>query len=85
MVEQSGERVTKERVKGVKTKLFGVILIFLGGLDAMLSWRGNFEVSQFYWALLGAGAFLVFLGSARQQSARRNTTAPIVGGLSDDH
>ncbi|MFQ6024627.1 MAG: hypothetical protein ACE5NW_18080 [Acidiferrobacterales bacterium] len=29
--------------KGVKTKLFGVILIFLGVLDSMLPWRGGLE------------------------------------------
>ena len=34
--------------KGVKTKLFGVILIFLATLDGMLSWRGGLEISDFY-------------------------------------
>lgn len=80
MAEQTGTKV-----RGVKTKLFGVVLIFLGGLDAMLSWRGNFEVSQFYWALLGAGAFLVFLGSVRQQAARRKDSPDDAGGLTHEH
>ena len=34
--------------KGVVTKLFGVILIFLGVLDSMVSWRGGFAVSEVY-------------------------------------
>lgn len=79
MVEQAGEKI-----RGVKTKLFGVVLIFLGGLDAMLSWRGSFEVSQFYWALLSVGAFLVFLGSARQQSARRGRSPDTGEGLTHE-
>jgi hypothetical protein len=52
--------------RGVKTKLFGVILIFLATLDGMLSWRGGIEISDFYLFLFAAGVFLFALGAVRQ-------------------
>jgi hypothetical protein len=52
--------------KGVITKLFGVILIFLATLDGMLSWRGGIDISDFYLFLFAAGAFLFALGAIRQ-------------------
>ncbi len=54
--------------RGVKTKLFGVILIFLATLDGMLSWRGGIEISDFYLFLFAAGVFLLALGAIRQAS-----------------
>ena len=57
-----------ERKKGVKTKLFGVILILLGVLDSMLSWRGGFVVSDFYVLLIASGIFLYIIGAIRQGS-----------------
>lgn len=51
--------------KGVKTKLFGVLLIILGGLDSMLSWRGGFAPSSMYVFLLVAGVALYGFGSIR--------------------
>lgn len=64
-----------DKIKGVKTKIFGVVLVFLGALDAMLSWRGAYNVSQFYWFMLGGGAFLIFLGSARGAKSRAASTS----------
>ena len=52
--------------RGVITKLFGVILIFLATLDGMLSWRGGIEISDFYLVLFAAGVFLFALGAIRQ-------------------
>jgi len=52
--------------RGVKTKLFGVILIFLATLDGMLSWRGGIEISDFYLFLFAAGVFLLAVGAIRQ-------------------
>ncbi len=60
--------------KGVKTRIFGVVLIFLGGLDAMLSWRGGFSPSVFHLSLIAAGAFLFALGAARSAGADRRQT-----------
>lgn len=54
--------------KGVKTKIFGVILIFLGLLDSLLSWRGGFPVSDFYVLLIASGMFLYALGAIRSTS-----------------
>jgi hypothetical protein len=51
--------------KGVKTKLFGVLLIILGALDSMLSWRGGFAPSGIYVFLLSAGIALYAIGSVR--------------------
>lgn len=51
--------------KGVKTKLFGTVLVFLGVLDSMLSWRGGLTMSGWYTALIGSGLFLYALGTIR--------------------
>ncbi len=57
--------------KGAKTKLLGVILICLGGLDSLLSWRGGFAPSGFYVLLIAAGVVLFILGAIRAQSGHR--------------
>ncbi len=51
-------------VKGVKTRIFGVMLVCIGILDSLLSWRGAAEVGVFPLSLLAAG-FLFFLIGAR--------------------
>ncbi len=61
-------------MKGVKTRILGVVLIFLGSLDAMLSWLGGFPPSAVHLALLAAGAFLFALGAARNAGADRRHT-----------
>lgn len=57
--------------KGTKTKLFGVILVFLGVLNSMLSWRGGFEVSEFYVLLFVCGILLYVIGTIRCGSRTR--------------
>jgi hypothetical protein len=57
--------------KGAKTKLLGVVLICLGGLDSLLSWRGGFAPSNFYALLITAGVVLFILGAIRSQSGHR--------------
>ena len=52
--------------KGVKTKLFGVLLIILGAMDSMLSWRGGFDAGNYYLALIAAGVALFAIGAVRQ-------------------
>jgi hypothetical protein len=56
--------------KGVKTRLFGVILIILGTLDSLLALRGGFTLNSFYGALIALGIFLYAIGAVRggQQS-----------------
>lgn len=57
--------------KGVKTKIFGVLLVFIGALDCMLSWRAGFEVSNFCNFLILAGILLFILGAVRQSGGRQ--------------
>jgi len=56
--------------KGAAIKMFAVGLFFVGGLDAMLAWRGSFAVEAFAFLLMAAGLVLYFIGSvrARQQT-----------------
>jgi hypothetical protein len=51
--------------RGVAIKLLGVVLIFLGAMDSMLSWRGGFAVSETYVLLIAGGFFLFAIGSIR--------------------
>lgn len=51
--------------KGVVTKIFGVILVILGTLDSMLSWRGGFEVHETYALLIVSGVFLYVVGAIK--------------------
>ena len=48
---------------GAVTRLFGVILIILGALNTMLSWRGGFEVLSLPIIFLVCGLVLCFVGS----------------------
>jgi hypothetical protein len=58
--------------KGVITKIFGVVLIILGSLDMMLSWRGGMEVNPFHIGLFLGGIVLFALGAARASSRRQS-------------
>jgi len=63
-----GESTTMDETtppKGVKTKLLGVVLIFLAMLDSMLSWRGGLGGTGFYVILFASGLALVGIGSVR--------------------
>jgi hypothetical protein len=51
--------------RGVAIKLLGVVLIFLGTLDSMLSWRGGFALNETYVLLIAAGNFLYAIGAMR--------------------
>ncbi len=51
--------------KGVVTKLFGVILIFLGVLDSMVSWHGGLAVDEIYALMIVAGFSLYAVGAIR--------------------
>ena len=55
-------------VKGVIMRLFGVILVFLGLLDSLLSWRGGFAVDGFYVLLIAAGISLYVMGAIKRGS-----------------
>ena len=53
---------------GVKTKLLGVIVVFVAILDSMLSWRGGLAIDNFYLVLFVAGFILYVVGSVRQSA-----------------
>jgi hypothetical protein len=52
--------------KGVKTKLIGVVLVFLGVMNGMLSWRGGFALDDGPVLLLAAGVLLYAVGAVRE-------------------
>jgi hypothetical protein len=52
--------------KGVVTRLFGVILVSLGMLDTLLSWRGGFAVDEIPVLLIAAGGCLYAVGAIRR-------------------
>ena len=66
--EESGPR------RGVKTKLIAVVLLFLGSMDSMLSWRGGFEVSDTTILLFAGGAALYAFGAIRGSGEARLTS-----------
>ena len=53
--------------RGAVIRIFGVILIILGSLDIMLSWRGGFEIASFHAGLLAGGVLLCLIGAIRRQ------------------
>lgn len=61
--------MTEERApRGVKTKLFGSGLVFLGLLDSLLSWRGGGTPNSFYVILVVSGITLVIVGALRNRT-----------------
>jgi hypothetical protein len=52
--------------KGFIIKLFGVVLVFLGALDSMLTWRGGLAPSDFHFWLIAAGLLLYGIGAVRR-------------------
>lgn len=54
--------------RGAVIRIFGVILIILGGLDIMLSWRGGFEILSFHALLMITGLVLYAIGAIRRNS-----------------
>ncbi len=55
--------------KGTILRLMGVVLIILGGLDGMLSWRAGVALSNVYIYLILAGVLLFIVGVLRRGSA----------------
>lgn len=57
---------SKERKKGIEIRVFGVVLFLLGFLNALLSWKGNFEFQSFYGTLMIVGIVLFVFGLIRE-------------------
>lgn len=49
---------TRLNTRGAVIRLFGVILIILGSLNSMLSWRGGFELLSLPVMMIVAGLLL---------------------------
>ncbi len=64
-----GEEIEEEErpQRGVKTRMLGAGLIFLGVLDNLLSWRGGFEPSLFHWFLIAGGILVFAIGAIRHR------------------
>ena len=64
--------------RGVAIKLLGVVLIILGVLDSMLSWRGGFALNEAYVLLIASGIFVYAVGAivhgSRSQSGSTATS-----------
>lgn len=48
---------------GATAKIFGVILMTLGALNSMLSWRGGIADGDFHLIMFLAGAFVYAIGA----------------------
>ncbi len=70
--EINGPRETaddgSDNSRGAIIRLFGVILIILGALNSMLSWRGGFDFFSFQVLLFAVGLLLCLIGTIRNQS-----------------
>lgn len=51
--------------RGITAKLFGVILMALGALNSMLSWRGGLADTDFHFGLLACGVLVYLAGAIR--------------------
>ena len=60
--------------KGVKTRLIGVILIFVAMMNAMLHWRGGFDLGTGSVVIFAAGISLYAIGAIRGGRNRQQTT-----------
>ena len=56
---------------GAVVRLFGVVLIILGALNTMLSWRGGFEVLSLPVIMIGLGLLLYAIGGILRASGHR--------------
>ena len=52
--------------RGAIIRLFGVILIILGTLNMMLSWRGSLQIVPFHAMIFAAGVALCLIGAIRR-------------------
>ncbi|MCP4070455.1 MAG: hypothetical protein GY742_01780 [Hyphomicrobiales bacterium] len=62
-MSNNSQEISEPNTRGAVTKLFGVILIILGALNTMLSWRGGFEVLSLPVIFLAGGLVLCLVGS----------------------
>ncbi len=61
-------------MRGVKTRIVGVILIFVAMMNAMLHWRGGFDLGTGAIVLFAAGISFYAIGAVRGGRNRQQTT-----------
>lgn len=66
----SNDRIEIHSTHGAIVRLFGAILIILGSLNTMLSWRGGFAVMSLPVALLIFGLVLCIVGTIMRANYR---------------
>ena len=64
--------------KGVKTRLIGAGVLFVGALNSLLAWRGGFDGGVFAGALMALGLTLLCIGTIR--GATRGATRGTIRG-----
>lgn len=70
MADGRGGKVDNENTvgrghRGVKSRIFGVVLISLGALNSMLTMKGGFKPDPFNYLLIIAGVLFVLTGILR--------------------
>ncbi len=70
---------TEARKKGVKTKLFGVVLIALGALNSLLWWHGGLGDTNAPLILIACGVALFAIGAARGARHDRRKSGTLDG------
>ncbi len=65
MSAQEGRLQDERPKRGVKTKILGIVLIFLGALNSLASWRAGIVLSDFYVILFASGVALYAIGAIR--------------------
>jgi hypothetical protein len=64
------QEIDSHERRGVKTRLFGVVLMILGFLDSLLTLRGGMP-NEKYLILIGIGAAIFAIGAVRSRRDSR--------------
>jgi hypothetical protein len=67
MTHGETKKIPQYNTRGAIVRLFGVILIILGSLNTMLSWRGGFELLSMPVILIIGGLLLCLIGSIMRE------------------
>ncbi len=68
--------VSANSSKGAIIRIMGVVLIILGTLDGMLSWRAGVALNNLYIFLILAGVLLFVVGVLRRGGATEAALPP---------
>ncbi len=71
MSDEETNQIQAHNTRGAVVKLFGVVLIILGSLNSMLSWRGGFELVSLPVIMISGGLFLTLIGWVMREIAQK--------------